>query len=249
MSDNLPLVSIVTVVYNGESYIKDTIKSVLSQTYQNIEYIIIDGGSTDGTVNIIESFDKQIGYWVSEPDRGIYHAMNKGIKASTGDIIGIINADDWYEKDAVESTINVFLQSDCDIVYADAYFIDPSSTSERKIRTNHENLHYKMSVFHPSVFIRSKLYDESECYDESLRISSDYKLLREFYSNDSVFCKNNNRVANMRIGGASAAWKIASFETFQVQKKYSVVIATGLYTLRSVRNYTRAVFSYLRKKI
>src|SRR6185369_15072253 len=97
-----PLVTVITVVFNGAKHLDDTIRSVITQTYDNVEYIIIDGGSTDGTLDIIKKYEGKIDYWVSEKDKGISDAFNKGISLSTGNIIGIINADDWYELDAIQ---------------------------------------------------------------------------------------------------------------------------------------------------
>src|SRR6267378_1595946 len=96
-----PLVSIITAVYNGARHLQQAIESVLGQTYPNVEYIIIDGGSTDGSVEIIRRFEASLTYWVSRRDQGMYFAMNEGVARSTGDIVGIINSDDWYERDAV----------------------------------------------------------------------------------------------------------------------------------------------------
>ena len=106
---NKPLVSIVTVVYNGENFLEETIKSVINQTYENIEYIIIDGGSTDGTVDIIKKYEDKINYWVSEKDAGIYDAMNKGIEAFKGDYINFLNAGDSYVNNEVLNRASVRL--------------------------------------------------------------------------------------------------------------------------------------------
>ena len=103
--NNSPLISIITVSYNAVKTIEDTITSVLNQTYSNIEYIIIDGASTDGTLEVIKKYQDDISIIVSEPDKGIYDAMNKGIERANGELIGIINADDWYEANAVERSI------------------------------------------------------------------------------------------------------------------------------------------------
>src|SRR5258705_5340519 len=100
-----PLVSIITIVYNGEKYIEDSIRSVINQSYKNIEYIIIDGGSSDNTVSIIKKYEKQIAFWISEKDKGISDAFNKGIAKATGEIIGILNSDDWYERDTVAKAV------------------------------------------------------------------------------------------------------------------------------------------------
>src|SRR4051812_41105410 len=99
MDDKLPLISVITVVYNGAATLERTIKSVLKQTYKNIQYIIIDGRSNDGTIDIIKKYEKYISYWVSEPDKGIYDAMNKGVAAATGTLVGILNSDDYYVPD------------------------------------------------------------------------------------------------------------------------------------------------------
>jgi glycosyltransferase involved in cell wall biosynthesis len=110
-----PLVSIVTIVYNGEKHLEQTIRSVLNQTYPKIEYIIIDGGSTDRSPDIIRKYNKSLAYWVSEKDNGVSDAFNKGIAKSTGDIIGLINSDDWYEETTVENVVKSI--EDHDVVY------------------------------------------------------------------------------------------------------------------------------------
>ena len=109
-----PLITVVTVVFNGEQFLEETILSVMNQTYENIEYIIIDGGSTDGTLNIIKKYENSIDYWVSEYDRGIYDAMNKGIALSQGDFIGFLNADDLYNLEVIEELSNALSLNDFD---------------------------------------------------------------------------------------------------------------------------------------
>ena len=107
---SLPKVSIITVVFNGAQYIEQTIKSVINQDYNNIEYIIIDGGSTDGTQEIIKKYEKDIAFWISEKDTGIYSAMNKGWRKSTGDIIAMLNADDYYLEGAISKVVTSFIE-------------------------------------------------------------------------------------------------------------------------------------------
>ena len=107
-SSNKPLVTVITVVFNNKKYLEETIKSVLNQSYQNIEYIIIDGGSNDGTLKIIKKFDKKINYWISEKDNGIYDAFNKGLKYATGDLIGFVNSDDILLKDALKYLVKYY---------------------------------------------------------------------------------------------------------------------------------------------
>jgi len=106
-----PLISIVTVVYNGAKHLEQTILSVLKQSYPNVEYLIIDGGSTDGTLEIIRQYEEAIDYWISETDKGIYDAMNKGISLASGDYIVFLNADDWYERGAIESVAQNIIKS------------------------------------------------------------------------------------------------------------------------------------------
>ncbi|HEX5026205.1 MAG TPA: glycosyltransferase family 2 protein, partial [Agriterribacter sp.] len=115
--EELPLVSIITIVYNGEKFIEKCIQSVLDQSYPNIEYIVIDGGSSDHTVDIIERYTASIKHWISEKDKGISDAFNKGLKRATGEIVGMINADDWYEPNTVEKIVQEI--DDFDIVYGD----------------------------------------------------------------------------------------------------------------------------------
>ena len=114
---NNPLVSIITVVYNGEKHIEQTINSVLNQTYSNIEYIIIDGDSTDNTLNIIKKYEDKIAHFISEKDSGIYNAMNKGLALTKGEIISILNADDYYFENTLQQVVDIFSTSQSDIVY------------------------------------------------------------------------------------------------------------------------------------
>ena len=106
-----PLVSVITVVYNGEKYLEQTIQSVINQTYNNIEYIIIDGGSTDTTLDIIKKYKDYISYFISEPDNGLYDAMNKGIRRANGELIGMLNSDDWLNLDAISTVQNAYVKN------------------------------------------------------------------------------------------------------------------------------------------
>jgi glycosyltransferase involved in cell wall biosynthesis len=126
-----PIISVITVSYNCKGTIIDSIKSVLSQTYRDIEYIIIDGDSTDGTKEIIHSFSSHISKYISEPDGGLYDAINKGIRIATGDIIGILNSDDFfYDETVVEKIALAFKENDTDAVIGDVQFVDKANTSK-----------------------------------------------------------------------------------------------------------------------
>src|SRR5262245_19759519 len=147
---NKPLVSIITVAYNADRFIEKTIQSVLSQTYSPIEYIIIDGGSTDNTADVIKKYADRIAYWYSEKDNGISDAFNKGLNKATGDIIGIINADDWYESDTIEKVVNNF--GDSDVTYGDLQ-IWKGTEKDFILKGDHTLLAREMTVNHPTVFI------------------------------------------------------------------------------------------------
>ena len=153
------LVSIITVVYNGEKYLEQTINSVIKQTYNHIEYIIIDGGSTDNTIEIIQAHHAHITYFVSEPDGGLYDAMNKGISVAKGSLIGMINSDDWYELNTVELMVAAYKENpQKSIFHSDRY--DVFYGGNRKIRKFNPSLYkflfYGMTYNHPSMFITKK---------------------------------------------------------------------------------------------
>lgn len=220
--EDKPLISIVTVVFNGEHFLEETIQSVLNQTYDNVEYIIIDGGSTDGTVDIIKKYEDKLDYWVSERDSGIYDAMNKGIKQASGEIIGLINADDYYTKDTLQIVKKEF-EKDIDILYSDFNFLDEDKIIRKK--ANHKLLSITMSVFHPSVFIRKCIYKKYGYFDSSLKISADYKLLYKLHKNSLKFKKVDTLLAVMRVGGVSTNSSVAIDETFEIQREESIFTA------------------------
>ena len=150
--NNSPLISIITVVYNGSKTLKQTIDSVLSQNYKNIEYIVIDGGSNDGTLDIIKKYESHINYWISEPDKGLYDAMNKGISAAKGVLIGMINSDDWYELNAVELIVKAYIENPSKLIFHGDRF-DILEDGTKKVKNFHPSkfklLFYEMTFSHP----------------------------------------------------------------------------------------------------
>lgn len=205
--DSMPLVSVITVVYNGEQYIEQTIHSVINQTYKNVEYIIIDGCSTDGTLDIVEKYKAHISYFVSEPDNGLYDAMNKGISAARGELIGMINSDDWYELNTVELMVNAYKNNpNKTIFHADRFDID--ELGNKLIRRYNSStlkfIYYGMTYNHPSMFITSSEYQKHK-YNPTLRSLSDYQFVLEaFLQNKNTFCYINSPVVNYRLDGVSA---------------------------------------------
>ncbi len=202
---NKVLVSIVTVAYNSENTIKDTIESVLNQTYQNIEYWIIDGNSTDRTVKIAEEYrqefiKKGIKFnIISEPDNGIYDAMNKGVKHSNGEIVGLINSDDWYEPDAVEKVIKCYENTSFDMMYADLNIVKKSG-----VTVKHSRLRKYVSSRdwnHPTTFITKQMYNKYQYKVKN--IYDDFDLAIRIKKDDNKVVVLNEVLANFRFGGVS----------------------------------------------
>jgi len=195
------LVSIVTIVFNGEKTLEKTIKSVLDQNYENIEYIIIDGGSTDSTLNIIKKYHSKISYWISEKDNGISDAFNKGIKKANGEIIGIINADDWYEKDAIENVVKEYTRNN-EIICARIYLWNSETHFKLKTSTL-EGIERQMKIWHPGVFIPKKVYSEIGLYDVNVKVLMDYDFILRCIQRNIKFKFIEACISNMKYGGVS----------------------------------------------
>lgn len=200
------LVSIITVTYNAALFIEETIKSVLSQTYTNIEYIIIDGGSMDGTVEIIRQYNGKIAKWVSEPDKGLYDAMNKGISMATGGLIGIVNASDYLAPNAVKlmaEAANVYPEAG--VFHGDINMLNEDGTFFKRKRPNPDlSQHYKgMQIHHPTVFVRKQVYDEVGTFDLQFKISADFDLILRCVNAGVKFHYIPEVISNFRLGGVS----------------------------------------------
>jgi glycosyltransferase involved in cell wall biosynthesis len=204
-------ISIITVVWNNVKTIKDTIDSVLSQTYKNIEYIVIDGGSTDGTLSLLESRRDQLSALVSEPDEGIYDAMNKGIKLAKGDVIGFLNSDDFYLNDKVISKVASEFERDIflDASYANLIYVDQTNTS--KIIRYFKTGEFKQGLFlkgwcpaHPTFFVRKSVYERNGNFDLNYHFASDVELMMRFLEIHKIKSLYIPEVmVKMRMGGVS----------------------------------------------
>ena len=204
-------VSIITVVFNNVLTLKDALDSVLSQTHENIEYIVIDGGSNDGTLELIFSYEDKLSIILSEQDNGIYDAMNKGLKLASGEIIGILNSDDIYQDNRViEDVVSEFsLDNQLDILYGDLVYVKQSNTSE--VVRKWKSLTYYDKYFedgnvppHPTVFLRSNVYKSVGYFNLNLRLAADYEfLLRVFKLNEFKSKYINRLLVRMRLGGAT----------------------------------------------
>ena len=205
-------VSVITVAYNSVSTIEKTIQSVVHQTYKNIEYIVIDGGSIDGTQQVIERYLNHISYYISEKDNGLYYAMNKGISKATGDIIGIINSDDWYVEDAIEAVVECFSKYDIELVYGKIVTVLEKNKEQVFHKVPLENMWFQMVIPHPSVFVKKDIYDRFGMFNINYSLSSDYELILRFYSKNVKFWYLDKIIAYFRSGGISTKKRMLSYE-------------------------------------
>ena len=203
-------ISIITATYNSEAHIADCVRSVNSQTYDNIEHIIIDGASKDNTVKIIEETPNRVAKIVSEPDKGIYDAMNKGINLATGDVIGILNSDDFFtSNDVTETVADAFSNSDIDALYGDVHFVNPDDLT-KSVRYYSSSI-FKPSLFrfgfmpaHPSFYMKRECYEKHGLYALDYKIASDYDLLIRYLFKEKINYKYLKKdFVTMRTGGVS----------------------------------------------
>ena len=205
-------VSIITVCFNSSKTIEETIQSVLSQDYPNIEYLVIDGGSIDGTQTIIQKYQGKIATWVSEPDQGMYAAMNKGISMATGDVIGILNSDDVYVSSrAVSELMYVMSKAKADVVFADLILVDQNNLN--KVLRYYDSGRFQPRKFrwgwmpaHPTVFVKKKYYDRVGLFALDYQIAADYEMLIRILAIEKApFAYLPKPMVRMRAGGASTA--------------------------------------------
>jgi len=203
-------VTVVTVTYNAEKYLEQTIKSVIEQDYPNIEYIIIDGASTDGTINVIKKYEKFIHYWLSEPDNGIYDAMNKGTDIATGDWINFLNAGDIYSTNNILKIVNQASENLIGAIYGGVNFWYPEDN--KKIYDAPrlpETIKKKLPCCHQSLFIRTELMKQFP-YNTIYKISSDVELFFNLYNSGVKFSIINKPFVNFLMGGLSQQNRIKS---------------------------------------
>ena len=247
-----PRVSIITVCLNSEKHLEQTIKSVLSQTYDNIEYIIVDGGSTDGTINILKTYDYKITYWVSEGDDGIFDAMNKGIGLCHGEWIGIINSDDWYDSRAVERVVKASLANpEIHVFHGDLMLVGEEGRYERVKGSDKDPLS-NFQVRHPSCFIRKDIYDEY-MYDPKYSINADRDLILKLYYGRKAFCHLNAPIAYFRPTGISSKPALkAVIDRYRINQKFDRIRAKRLLTYDAISYLKEVFYSYtnqMKKKL
>lgn len=233
-------VSIITIVYNNSANIETCLKSVLSQSYPSIEYLIIDGGSIDGTVEIIRSYQNKINnlIFISEKDSGLYNALNKGIKKATGDIVGILHSDDlFYNEYVISDIVEFFNKTHADLVYANGMYADQKNINNIK-------RFYKSSPFknyllqfgwiplHTTIYVKRDIFSKYGLYEENYKIASDYEISLRWFTNKNITKVFLDKwVVKMRLGGKSTTLglqKIKSKEDLAIIKKYDL---NGYFTL------------------
>lgn len=247
-------ISIITVCYNSVSTIADTLKSIQMQTYGRVEHIIIDGSSCDGTLDVIRSFGKNIFKLISEPDSGIYNAMNKGFTYATGDIIGYLNSDDYYlDKNVLTEVVHAFELNQCDFVYGDVEMIDKSGRLVRRWVTGKitpGNTRGKQ-IPHPVFFVKKEFLEKlSAVFDDSYRIAADLKqqliIVNKLKASGYYIQKP---LVVMRLGGESTG-SLTSYINGWIESKraYNDVFGSGgtLFTLRKVLSKLKSIrFAYI----
>ncbi len=205
-------VSIITASYNAEQTIEQTIKSVLNQSYKDIEYIIIDGASTDLTCQIISKYQPYIRTIISEKDEGLYYAMNKGIGCATGELIGILNSDDIYTENAVSKVVEYYQKTDADVVYGNAMWFEQGKEIGTYRCGDIEDLWYRMAIPHPATFVKAEVYKKYGGFLTKYSIAADYELMLRLYSNHLKFGHLEEVITYFRIGGKSYQNKKRSIE-------------------------------------
>ena len=207
------MISIITATFNSAKTLKDTIQSVLRQTNKDFEYLIIDGGSTDETIDIVKSYESEFSgrlKWVSEKDQGIYDAMNKGIKMASGDVVGILNSDDYFTSDDILQTVdNAFKSHEIDAIYGDIHFIRDGNPqkcvryySSRMFRPFW--LRFGFMPAHPSFYCKREVFEKAGLYSLDYKIGADYEMMVRLFKKYRIMSQYINQdFVTMRTGGAS----------------------------------------------
>ena len=242
-------ISIITIVYNNVNYIESCIQSVLSQTYPFIEHIVIDGGSNDGTQKVIEPYIPKLGYFKSEKDKGLYNALNKGIKVATGDVIGILHSDDlFYQSDSVKKIAQAFTETQADLVYANGMYV--AKENIRNIKRVYISKPFKKRYLnfgwiplHTTIYAKKSVFEEYGLYDQDYDIASDYDISLRWFTNPKITTYFlNTWVVKMRLGGKSTTAKLQqkkSAEDLRIIKKHKLLGNITLFfkILRKIPQY------------
>ena len=242
-------VSIITIVYNNANCIVDCLESVNVQTYKDLEHVVVDGGSTDGTQSLIKPYLHKLGYYVSEPDKGLYNALNKGIRQCTGDIIGILHSDDLlYNNETIAEIVRHFKTTNADLIYANGLYTD-------RLRLDEVRRTYTVKPFkpiylylgwiplHTTIYVKKGVFSDYGLYSEDYHIASDYEIsLRWFKQKKLIKAYLNKYVVRMRLGGRSTSvnlQKLKSTEDLRIIKNHKLlgILTLSFKILRKIPQY------------
>lgn len=232
-------ISIITATYNSNRFIEDCLKSVREQTYRDIEHIVIDGGSTDGTLDVLRKYETGITKIVSEKDNSVYEAMNKGLALATGQVIGFLHSDDLYtDSRSIEHIMTAFDDHGTDTVYGDLIYVDRCNV-DKIIRhwtagpLDGDKLRWGWTPPHPAFFVKKELYDKYGYFDTTYKIASDYDMtLRLLHKHQVTTHHLNEVIVKMRVGGISncSIWHIIKKmkEDYAISRSYNFSCLTVL---------------------
>lgn len=224
-------VSIITATYNSAATIKDTLESVNAQEHIDIEHIIVDGLSEDGTLDLVKQYGKRVKIIISEPDKGIYDAMNKGIQVATGDVIGILNSDDFFTSSDVISTVVTEFKKDSELegVFTNLYYVQQNQPS--KISRHWISKPYKEKSFfkgwhppHPTLYFRREIYEKYGLFDLNFSLAADFELMLRFFERYKIRTKHLNiPTVRMRLGGATSKdWNNVKKQNIECIKAFKI---------------------------
>lgn len=220
-SPGRPLLSVVTVVFNGAAHLERAIQSVLSQSYGNVEYVVVDGGSTDGTLDILRKYGDRIDFWVSEPDEGIYHAMNKGIALATGELIGLLNSDDDYLPDALSEVARRYEDSPGKDVVITGRWNVLFDDKDLGIALSPSMKFHSLRICHQATFIPKRVHESHGLYDTKYRYSADLEMAVRLHAAGVPFLLLGSTLVNYRAFGASGLnYHRTGKEQSEILRKY-----------------------------
>ncbi|HOF19913.1 MAG TPA: glycosyltransferase family 2 protein [Bacteroidales bacterium] len=215
-----PLFTVITAVLNGEKTLEKTIESVIGQTWKKIEFIVIDGGSTDNTLGILKQYEGFIDYWISEPDRGIADAFNKGVNYSTGDYISFLGSDDWYESDAL-TRIAQSLRPGTDIYTGHANLWSSDGCRFVKFhKSRPERIFQTMRIAHAAAFVSRNVFEQTGTFSADYKIAMDYDFLLRAGLNGFKFFVVESVIVNILTGGISQNIVTASLEELRIKNHH-----------------------------
>ncbi len=248
-------ISVITVCYNAKATLEDTLRSVQEQSYNNIEHILIDGASSDGTIDIIRKNERRLAYWISEPDQGIYDAMNKGIQQATGDLIGFLNADDIFENNMVLGWIaEAFSERDINACYGDLVYVNRADSTRivRYYRSKHftpARIAYGVMPAHPTLYLTKDIFKKFGLFRTDYRIAADFEFIARIFGKQTIkFHYIPKVLIKMRTGGVSTRNIKSNFIINQeiIRACLENNIPTSLFKVYS--KYFRKIFELLQKR-